>query len=315
MDPKVSIIIVNWNGGRDLKPCLESFKRLDYVNYDITVVDNASSDGSCDMIRNEFPHVHLIALEKNVGRSQGLNIGTAQTDGKYVMHLDNDVNVIDTQFLRTLVRAMEEDETIGACGPTVLDEGRNTIQATGGTIDFRRITSSYHPWAGQEDDGSLVEPIECDYIVGCAALFRRSALDKVGHYDPRFIVYWDDTDICIMIKNIGLRVVSLPSARISHKISGSGGARSDFAYFQYGKNRILFMRRYGKLVDWPGFAINMAIQPWPGDSRRKRVEFRRRIYLSMLKAVWWNVKDSLSLARRRTDRDSNAGEETSVCQI
>ena len=82
MDPTVSIVMVTWNGARDLELCLTSLKKLDYPNYDVTIVDN-------------------------------------------------DVDMADPQFLRTLVRAMEEGDTTGACGPIVLDESRDTIQATG----------------------------------------------------------------------------------------------------------------------------------------------------------------------------------------
>ncbi|MDO8588901.1 MAG: glycosyltransferase family 2 protein [Armatimonadota bacterium] len=299
MDPKVSIVIVTWNGEADLRLCLESLKGLDYDNYDITVVDNASKDGTCQMLRSEFSYVRLIALDKNAGRSEGLNIGTAQTDGKYVLHLDNDVKMTDPRFLRTLVEAMEQDEAIGACGPTVLDKDSDRIQATGGTIDFKRVTSSYHSWVGQTDYKSLTDPIECDYIVGCAALFRRSAMDRVGHYDSRYVVYWDDSDICIMMKEMGMKVVSIPSATISHKVGGSGGARSAFAYFHCAKNRIIFMRKHGKLADWPGFLVSLALQPWPGDSKRRRLKYWRTIYPSMLKAIWWNIRDAV-ISRGRT---------------
>jgi len=299
MDPKVSIVIVTWNGISDLRRCLESLKRLDYPNYDITVVDNASSDGTADMMRQEFPQVDLVVLDKNVGRSQGLNIGTARTDGQYVAHLDNDVDVIDPRFLRTLVEAMKADEKIGACGPMVLDEGSDRIQATGGTVDFRRVTSAYHPWVGLPDDGSLTDPIDCDYIVGCAVLFRRSALDAVGHYDPRFVVYWDDVDICVMIKKQGLRVVSVPTARISHRVTGSAGPRSAFAYFHSAKNRIIFMRKHGTLIHWPGFLAGLLSQPWPGISKRTRLKRWRIIYPSLLRAVWWNLLDGVKSSSRR----------------
>ncbi|MDO8682979.1 MAG: glycosyltransferase family 2 protein [Armatimonadota bacterium] len=293
MEPKVSIVIVTWNGENDLRKTLSSLRGLDYPNYDITVVDNGSADNTCEIVRGEFPEVRLIPLETNAGRPKGLNIGTAQTDGKYVLHLDNDVNIIDPRFLTTLVKAMEEDESIGACGPTVYDEGTNRIQATGGMIDMKRAKGSYHPWTRKDDTGELTEPIECDYIVGCAALFRRSAMDAVGHYDPRYVVYWDDSDICIMMKELGMRVVSLPAAKISHKIGSSAGARSAFAYFHCAKNRIIFMRKHGKPAYWPGFILNLLIQPWPGDSKRRRLKFWRRIYPSMLKAIWWNIMDSI----------------------
>jgi GT2 family glycosyltransferase len=175
-------------------------------------------------------------------------------------------------------------------------------------IDFKRATGSYHPWVGQ-DYTTVTEPTECDFIVGCAALFRRSAMDKVGHYDPRYVVFWDDTDICIMMKQLGMRVVSLPQATISHKVSASGGARSAFAYFHNIKNRIIFMRKHGKLVDWPGFVLHLLVQPWPGDSKGRRLKSWRIIYPSLVKAIWWNIKDSFKGGSRPPTPKEGAGEE------
>jgi len=308
MEPKVSIVIVTWNGGSDLRKCLKSMQLLDYSNFDITVVDNASSDGTCEMLRDEFPCVRLIALEKNVGRSQGLNIGTAETDGEFVAHLDNDVTIVDPLMLRTLVGLMLQDEAIGACGPTVLNEGTSSIQATGGTVDFIHVTSSYHPWVGEVDDGAMVDPIDCDYIVGCAVLFRRAAMDRVGHYDSRYIVYWDDSDICIMMKELGYKIISLPTTRIEHKVGSSAGVRSSFAYFHMAKNRVIFMRKHGRLSAWPMFIARLVVQPWPGDSKRRRLKHWRLIYPSVARAIWWNIKDAFSQKRPGTANPSRASE-------
>jgi GT2 family glycosyltransferase len=310
MQPKVSIVIATLNGASELRKCLQSMSGLDYDNYEVVVVDNASTDDTCQMLRSEFPHVRLISLDRNAGRSEGLNIGSVASDGKYVMHLDNDVTFTDANLLNALVETMEADETVGSVGPIVLDQGIDRVQSIGGMVDLHKGTSSYKPWGGRTDYRSITEPVECDYVCGCAVLFRKSDLDRMGHYDQRYIIYWDDCYISAELKKLGLRNVAIPSATITHKVGGSGGVRSSFAYFQTIKNRVLFMRQFGR-PNWVTLVLGILIQPWPGDSKKRRLKSWRIIYPSMLKALWWNLKDSLNGGKRilAATRKEDVGED------
>lgn len=289
--PKVSIIIVTWNGKEDLIRCLLSLQKIDYSNIEIIVVDNGSTDGSIEILEQNFPNVQIIALGKNVGHSEGLNIGTKTAIGQFILHLDNDVRANDPVFLTKLVSLMLSDEKIGACGPMVLNMNTNVIQIMGEYIEMWRGAARPSMGLGEVDCGQYTEPFEVDYIRGCAILLRRSVLDKVGLYVSRYIVYYDEADLCLCIKKAGYRVVTDPRAKIMHKVGGSGANPSDFTVYQSIKNRLFFMRRHGSVRNWIAFLPRFIISPPPWYSMRRMLRRPFRTARLTAKAVWWNIKD------------------------
>ncbi|MGK7368687.1 MAG: glycosyltransferase family 2 protein, partial [Candidatus Halalkalibacterium sp. M3_1C_030] len=134
-EPKVHIIILNWNGKEDTIECLNSLKALEYPNFEIVVVDNASSDGSVSEIKDKFPETTLLESEINRGYAGGNNIGLRYAlnhDSDYAWILNNDT-VVDKNALGSLVKKMKIDGSIGICGSRlVYYHDRETIQALGG---------------------------------------------------------------------------------------------------------------------------------------------------------------------------------------
>lgn len=291
--PKVSIIIVNWNGKEDLVRCLSSLRDLDYPDRELIVVDNGSTDGSLEMLEQDFPEVKVMALGKNLGRSEALNIGTKASAGELILHLDNDTRICDPSFLSRLVELMLSDDTIGVCGPMVMNMDTNVVQTMGACVNMRSGTARQAGGRNEVDSGQYAEPFDVDYVVGCAILFRRTVLEQVGLYVSRYMVYYDETDLCLCIKKAGYRVVTDPRAKIMHRIAGSGTDMGDFSMYQFIKNRLLFMRRHGSIGNWLFFIPKFAIAPMPYVSKRFRVRHCTRIARMTCKAVWWNVKDSL----------------------
>lgn len=292
--PKVSIIIVNWNGKNDLIRCLESLRDSEYTNTELIVVDNGSTDGSLELLEKEFKEAQVVSLGKNVGRSEALNIGTKLSAGELVLHLDNDIRICDPALITKLVEKISSDSTIGVCGPMVLNMDSDIIQTMGAYVDLRSGTAIGAKGRNETDHGQFVEPFEVDYIVGCCIMFRRSILEKVGQYVSRYIVYYDETDLCLCVKKAGYRVVTDPRAKIMHRVSGSGSNMGDFSLFHFMKNRLLFMRRHGGFIDWLFFIPQFIIKPMPYVSRRFYARYPVRIAKIAAKAVWWNTKDVLS---------------------
>lgn len=312
--PMVSIIIVNWNGREDLLRCIVSLGEVDYSNKEIIVVDNGSVDRSVELLNRDFPAVRFIALGKNVGHSKGLNIGTIAAQGEFILHLDNDIRANDTTFLSKLVDLMLSDEKIGACGPMVLNMDTNVIQIMGEYVDMSRGTMRPAKGLNEVDCGQYAEPFEVDYVRGCAILFRRSVLDKVGLYIARYVVYFDETDLCLRIKKAGYRILTDPRAKIMHKIGGSGLNPGDFAVYQSIKNRLFFMRRHASLLNWIAFLPRFIISPQPWFSRSFVLRQPLRIARLTAKALFWNLKD-IAFAGWKGMETKNLTEERNLLHV
>src|SRR5262249_24110127 len=120
-NPKVSIIVVNWNGERFLKDCLSALSGQTYANYEIILVDNGSSDNSVCFTRKNFPEVKLVALRENTGFTGGNAVGLEVAVGDFVALVNNDARPEKT-WLEHLIHPMLEDRTIGICAPKVIFE-------------------------------------------------------------------------------------------------------------------------------------------------------------------------------------------------
>ena len=129
--PSVSIVVVNYNGKELLKQCLLTLSKTDYPNYEVVVVDNASTDGSLTEIRNSFgsdPKIKVVENNQNVGHAEGCNIGAKNTQGRYIVFLDSDTEFNARNWLRELVKLMEKDDSVGlAQAKLVLAQNKNCL--------------------------------------------------------------------------------------------------------------------------------------------------------------------------------------------
>jgi GT2 family glycosyltransferase len=250
---KVAVVVLNWNGGEDTLDCIRSLQRLDYPDYEIIVVDNASTDGSPQTIRREFPRLALVENDRNLGFAEGNNIGIRIALNKgsgYVLLLNNDT-VVDPEILNVLVEAAEKDATIGFLGPKIYYHSEpRKIWFAGGVVDWRN-GRAVHLGMGEEDVGQFGQQAEVDYITGCALFFRAEVCEKVGLMDSRFFLYYEETDWCARAKRAGYRIVFVPTAKVWHKISVStGGAESAVGYYYYARNKLLLARRNLPFGKW-----------------------------------------------------------------
>ena len=124
--PLISAVVLNWNGCHVLDNCLRSLYNQTYRPLEIIVVDNASTDGSVDFLREKFHSVHLIRNDKNLGFGAGNNIGIRASQGRYIMMLNNDTR-LDPNCVEELKRSIEKDERFGACASKILLESRPDI--------------------------------------------------------------------------------------------------------------------------------------------------------------------------------------------
>ncbi len=218
LNPRVAIVIVNWNKKDYVLNLLGHLQHIDFDNYEIIVVDNASTDGSPDIIREKYPNTRLIINSENLGGTGGFNTGIryalAKGGFKYVWLLDNDA-VIEKTTLVELVKVMESDSEIGIAGSRIVDtEEKDMTVALGGS--FKWDTIGVTPFYRNKRDIDEQNPKEVDYVAICSALVRVESLGKVGLMDERLFFFWDDMDWGLTFKDNGFKVMAVPQSVVYH---------------------------------------------------------------------------------------------------
>lgn len=226
MQKQLSIIILNHNTKDLLRQCLASLpERFDYQ---IIVVDNASTDDSVVMIRRNFPNVELILNQENIGFSRGNNSARKIAVGKYVLFLNSDTKVYP-QTLETMVAFMDSDPKIGVSTCLVeLPDGklyyachRGFPTPANSLLYFLGLPSNYH---GSFWPKNKIH--EIDTCSGTFLLIRRNLLDEIGWFDGDYYAYGEDIEICYQVKKLGYKVMFNPTVKILHYWGASSGLKS-----------------------------------------------------------------------------------------
>ncbi|HKF21520.1 MAG TPA: glycosyltransferase family 2 protein [Candidatus Angelobacter sp.] len=250
----ISIIIVSYNTVGLLRNCLVSLRNSEAAGSEIIVVDNASGDGSAEMVQAEFPAVRLIKNGENLGFARGSNQGIREARGKYILMLNSDT-VTHQGAVRAMTEFLESNADAGAVTCKLLNED-GSIQATISdrpgpvlllfrllsmsqlvTRDrHRRFLGSFGFVLGRTIRGYLapycagIEPFEVENASGACLMVRHAVLDSLGLLDERFFMYFEDMDLCRRIRGAGWKLYYLPQVEITHLVGKSSGNR---------------MRRYG----------------------------------------------------------------------
>lgn len=238
--PKVVIIVVNWNGKLFLKDCLSSLKQLTYSNYEVVVVDNASTDDSQTYVRKNYPWVKLIVSDENLGYVGGNNLGIAKTESDYIFILNNDVEV-KKDFLTILVNRLQTNHKIGCVQPKLIEfRQRNLLDSAGHFLTDTPFL--YHYGRLKEESSPIYNRSYPIYSAkGAAMLIPRSALRKIGGaFDPDFFIYFEETDLCHRLWLAGYEVIYEPKAVIYHVVAGDTSREfsSDKTLYLSLRNRI-----------------------------------------------------------------------------
>lgn len=248
MAPRVAIIVLTYNGLADTLACLASLERLDYPRErrHIVVVDNASQDGTPATVREAYPHVTVIENQANLGFAAGNNVGLRYALAQnydYALLLNNDTEAAP-DMLANLVSVAEDDPRIGAVGPIIYYHAAPTrVWSAGGRIDWRRGISRME--GEVEDQGQFTAIREVDFVTGCAMLLRRAALERVGLFDERFFMYFEETEWCVRARRAGFRILFAPQAKLWHKIPLNARFDKEYLAYYMTRNRLLFLRATG----------------------------------------------------------------------
>jgi GT2 family glycosyltransferase len=248
--PDLTIVIVNWNGRDLLRACLPTLATTPLCTQ-IIVVDNHSTDDSLAVLRSEFSGVHVVANPTNAGFAVANNQGMRLARGRYILLLNSDTMVIG-DALATLVHFMDENPSVGACGPQLLNED-GTLQPSGRafpTVGRAMLALLPVPaWLRaatlpglERRDYSQIQPV--DELSGAALCLRRTALDNVGLFDEDFYFFGEDVDLCRRLQKDGWGVVYVPTARVFHLWGGSRRQLSQEMSLLSQRAQVLLMRKH-----------------------------------------------------------------------
>ncbi len=243
MDPKLSVIIPNWNGKRFLQECLDSLKDQTYSHFETILVDNGSTDGSADFVWQRYgDFVRIIRNEINLGFAGGNNVGIRNAKGEYIVLLNNDTWA-DPHWLEELVKAIDGNEWIGMWGSKIYSYyQRDRIEAVGELIYWDGLSRAKGQF--EQDQGQYNQMEEIFFPPGCGAMFRKEVFDQIGLFDEDFFAYADDAEIGIRARLAGWKCLYVPQAILYHKNSGTGGQYSPFKAFYVERNRFWITIKY-----------------------------------------------------------------------
>lgn len=297
----VSIVIVNYNGKGVTLDLLKSLKKTSYPNYEIIVSDNASTDGSIQAIRKCFPYVEIVKNKKNLGYPGALNTGLKKSKGDYIVTLNNDMIVYQGGWLSELVKVAETDKKIGvvrimdmqSADPELIEANvylfskmnsvsRAILKLFGGTfLKFGMMGK------GKKDVGLFPRVVDVEWAGTC--LIKRGVFDKIGIFDRKFFLYYDDMDFCYRAKKSGYRVVLATKAKLIHKHGATIKKQKSFAVYHFYRSRLRYMlKNYGferffiagfNLLYYVGLITIYALAGRPDFSRAIR------------DAAVWNIKN------------------------
>jgi GT2 family glycosyltransferase len=237
---KVAVVILNFKVRDQALKCLESVRKSSYKNLEIIVVDNNSGDD----IEKDLEDVIFLQTGENKGYAGGNNFGIKKALGlgvDYILILNPDT-VIETNAIEKLVEAAEKYNA-GIVGPKIYFKTGKTIWYAGGIFDKANVLGS-HRGVNEKDTGQFEKIEETDFVSGATMMIRRDVFEKVGLFDERYFLYYEDQDLCLRAKLAGFRILYVPQAEVFHENAGSTKLGSPLQDYFITRNRMLLASKY-----------------------------------------------------------------------
>jgi GT2 family glycosyltransferase len=243
--PFVYVLVLNWNNAPATADFLESCAALTYPNFQVVVIDNGSEAGSLDSVIAHYPATQLIANESNLGFAAGMNVGIryALQHGADFIFLANNDTLLASDMLDRLIEAAVAHEADLASPAITIAGLPERIWSMGGWRS--RITLEIVQRHRHIDVAKLREPFVVDYVSGCGMLMRACSLEKVGLFDERFFMYYEDSDFCLRARNQGCKLIVVPDARMQHRVALTiGGLDSPAERYHMALASVQFFRKH-----------------------------------------------------------------------
>jgi len=242
--PKITIILLNWNGKKDTLECLSSIAKINYPNFQTIIVDNGSVDDSVATLRSAYPTVPILETKANLGFAGGNNVGiewALRHHAEWIFLLNNDTT-IDPNCLNAFLEAAEEQPKAKVLGAKILRYDQPKVIDHLGGFWNPTIAEFESPDSGKEDH-PYFNMMKVDYVCGAALFVHRSVLEKIGFLESKFFLFWEETDFCFRARRDGFEVWTAPIAKIWHKVSSSfTGGKPHMHYFWW-RSRLLWIER------------------------------------------------------------------------
>ncbi|MDB5090041.1 MAG: glycosyltransferase (rhamnosyltransferase), family 2, partial [Mucilaginibacter sp.] len=245
--PKVAVVILNWNGIKHLRQFLPSVLTSVYPDLDIIVGDNASTDGSVEFIKQEYPSIHIIQNDDNYGFTGGYNRVLEHVEADYYILLNSDVEV-SPGWIMPVITLMESDPLIAAAAPKIRAYNQKDhfehAGAAGGFID-----SYGYPFCQgrmfyeiEEDKGQYQQSGEVFWATGAALFIKKHCWHEAGGFDDRFFAHMEEIDLCWRLKNMGYKVMYCAESEVFHLGGGTLNVENPFKTYLNFRNNLLLLQ-------------------------------------------------------------------------
>ena len=295
---KVFVLILSYNGRKWLVDCLPSVLAMDYPNFETVVIDNGSSDGTQDFLRENFPQVQIVTLQPNRGYAGGFDAGleyAAQRGAEYFLVMNNDTE-IDPHALTALVEAAQSQSQAGfVTGKVYFYDRREVFQSVGKKEDPLVWSGDYMGYE-EKDSGQYDEIKERAFVDDVYILVHRKMYNEIGGYDPQFYLQYEELDWQLRAKKAGWKIYYTPEAKLWHRGSATtGGVGSPINNYFLERSLLIVIAKHGNVFRLLRYIL------WSGTQacyrlagavvRRNPLTFKARLarLLGIFAGMFWMV--------------------------
>jgi hypothetical protein len=295
--PVVSIILAPHNGMDHIGPCLASLEKQDFSSFEVIVVDNASTDGTSQYLRETWPWAKTIRSEQNLAYAAGNNLGARHAIGEFLLFLNHDT-LVTAPFLTLLVEAMRSNPDIAIAQSRIMMAAEpERVDSVGAYLT--RSGMWVHPLRGEPFSDGVRERLDVLGVCGACLMIRREVFFELGGFDDDFVIYFEDADLSLRARLIGHRSVVVPSSVILHWGGvTTGQLPSSFTVFHSFKNRLCLLI---KDLSTPDLLLSLPahLSLCVLGIMAYALRLKPRNALAIASALWWNLRNLSSTLRKR----------------
>ena len=244
---KIGVVVCNYNGEKYIIGCLDAVFNSDITDFDVFIVDNASTDNSVNLVIEKYGEkVNIISNSQNLGGSGGFGRGLRECvklGYEYIALIDNDA-IVDANTIRTLYEYLLKDNKCGIAGAKIMMLDKpEYIMDYAARLDFKTQWEG-SDWYNKKEDSSSQEIRECDFVAATTAMIRAEAVIKSGGMDERNFIYYDDIDMSYRIRLAGYKTISVGMCKAWHKSNLNNNVTNNFGIYYYTRNKWRFWAKF-----------------------------------------------------------------------
>lgn len=292
---KLSVVIPNWNGVEYLRVCLPSIFLQTFKDFEIIVIDNGSTDGSVKYLKQNYPKVRIIKLDKNYGFAKAVNQGIAAAVGEFIILLNNDTKV-DSQCFDFLIKAVQARKDVGMVAAKMLQfHSPDLIDSAGDYIDA--VGHANNIGYGEKDGPKFNVGNYVFLVTGGGCLIKKEVFDKVGLFDEDYFAYFEDVDFCFRAQLLGIKGWFEPQAKIYHVQKGTSSKNKTFTeYLQFRNMTQTIIKDFPKELLFKDLNLLKIILV---NLNTVRFLTTKGLLKEALRAEWFIVKNFLEIYKKR----------------